>query len=193
MSPKCTSIRSISRAASPIIRSLRGSLSLSGLVILLIGALSACSSLDGIGRSIFGASTGPTSSAAKTLEADQAADATLPISAAPHENAGLNQPDQSASLQVTAKSPALEVTWKIPDEPSPSYVIYYGKSPEALVERVEVATARLETIEDPKEGRLYRYLVPDVPAEGELYVAITAFDGETESPRSNSLSVEAAP
>jgi hypothetical protein len=165
---------------------------ISVLISLIGSTLAGCSALGGVERAIFGNSTEFQDSAAAdvTPQVDAGADAPA---RAPSVSASVTDKQSHELPLVTAQSPALEVTWKIPEDPSPQYVIYYGRSPDALLERVEVATTRLETIEDPKEGRLYRHLVPDVPADGELYVAVTAFDGETESPRSNFLSVEPAP
>ncbi len=168
--------------------------------------LSGCSTLGGFTDSIFGTSTPDASTANARKGIRQGSAAGMPRASAPlnQENDNLNIPSLSPSLrgdyEINAASldqPAattlsgLEVTWKVPQEQTPSFVIYYGTDSKALSSRIEVATARLETLTDPEQGPLYRYIVPDVPAIGALFVAVAAFDGVSEGPRSDPLPVSA--
>lgn len=193
------------------------SVAIVGALSIMTLGLSACSSLGNFADSLFGpgsnaaapASHGSDSSttqvASDELGGTHSDTASSDQTLSDHSQNDLAQGDLSArSLSDSALSdlsptvdddmragslPGLEVTWKIPEDPAPSFVIYYGESSEMLESRIEIATARLETVEDPALGKLYRYVVQGVPEEGPLFVAVAAFDGVTEGPRSDAMQV----
>jgi hypothetical protein len=104
------------------------------------------------------------------------------------------------TLSATGEAPSngaitgLEVTWKIPEAPAEGFVLYFGGNPSRLESHVRVASDELETLQDPTSGAIYRYIIPDVPPDGPLFVALSSYMGAEEGPRSEAVEVrQAAP
>jgi hypothetical protein len=93
------------------------------------------------------------------------------------------------SLNGNSSITGLEVTWKIPESPAEGFVLYFGSTPSRLDSHVRVASDELETFPDPDAGALYRYIIPDVPPDGPLFVALSSYTGAEEGPRSEPVEV----
>lgn len=93
------------------------------------------------------------------------------------------------SLNGNSSITGLEVTWKIPESPAEGFVLYFGSTPSRLDSHVRVASDELETLPDPDAGALYRYIIPDVPPNGPLFVALSSYTGAEEGPRSEPVEV----
>lgn len=90
----------------------------------------------------------------------------------------------------TGTKSQLELVWAVPETPTDSFIIHYGTSRDALVHQVKVSIKDLETFDDGKNGFVYRYVSPNIPASESKYVAISAVKGDVVSPLSKIISVE---
>ena len=106
-------------------------------------------------------------------------------------DAELSPPSETAP-QTAPPPPTItdvEVVWAVPTEPVEGYVIHYGLSKTTLTLKDRVNVERLERIEDPVRGALFRYLLKGVPTDRAIYVSVAAFEGEEESEPSEILEV----
>lgn len=81
----------------------------------------------------------------------------------------------------SAERSSIEILWELPAEPIDGFTVRYGESHEALTTERRLAVSEVEKVEDPVRGKLYRYVIPDIPNSQRLFVSISAFKGETES------------
>ncbi len=72
------------------------------------------------------------------------------------------------------KKERIEVIWEIPASPVDGYILKYGPTPENLSNSVEVQTATIEQINDPTHGKVYRYVLRNVPTEQKLFVSMAS-------------------
>ena len=91
---------------------------------------------------------------------------------------------------VPSSISGLEVTWKIPEKSAEGFVLYYGSEPSRLDSHIRVASDELETLPDAETGAVYRYIIPDVPTQGPLFVALSSYTGSEEGPVSDPIEVK---
>lgn len=103
--------------------------------------------------------------------------------------------EKSTSVAVEGLEPgedlaAVEIVWTVPDEEVDGYVIYYGTEEDRLTDEKRIAIADLSVEESKDHGKVYRYLLQEVPEKQDMYVAVAAFRDELVSERSQVFEVE---
>lgn len=81
------------------------------------------------------------------------------------------------------------IVWSIPSDPVDGFVLRYGFSREKLEHSRRVAIPELTKSEDPNHGAVYRYILKDLPSDKVIFVAVTAFLQDQESPLSDTYEV----
>lgn len=90
-------------------------------------------------------------------------------------------PVDSRITSVTRKRivDGLAVAWEVPSEPTDGFIIRYGSAPQTLDTELSVSISELRREDDPVYGPIYRYVIEEVPAGKQLFVAIAARRGDS--------------
>src|SRR5690606_24377456 len=81
---------------------------------------------------------------------------------------------ESAPPAETRELSSVEILWQVPAEAVINYHLRYGTQPDALTHQVQVPVSELEKIDHPEHGKLFRYVIPSVPADQTVYFTIKA-------------------
>ena len=84
---------------------------------------------------------------------------------------------------------ALELIWKIPEEPVDEYIIRYGQDPLVLKSEHRVKSSEVKSVNDSRHGEVHQYILEDVPESVSIYVSISAVKNGVESPPSKTFKV----
>ncbi len=84
----------------------------------------------------------------------------------------------------------VEIIWEIPEEPVDGYLIHYGVAPHALHKTIRIMVVQLETYDDPRFGKVYRYVLSDAPSNRPVYVALSSIRAQEISEKSPVFKVE---
>ena len=83
----------------------------------------------------------------------------------------------------------VEILWEIPKDPVDGFIVNYGYQRNNLEFMEKVYTPDVDTFHDPKLGEVFRYTLQNTPPDKTIYVAISAFIGDTVSDRSEIFEV----
>jgi len=78
----------------------------------------------------------------------------------------------------------IEIMWGIPSDPVEGFVIRYGYEEERLEFSETIQAAQVEKLEDPVHGFVYRHHLKNIPSDKEIFLTISAFKQNEESPPS---------
>lgn len=99
---------------------------------------------------------------------------------APTEQGEVNKQLQSEA-PVTG---SVELIWQIPDQTVEKYHIEYGFAPDKLDRKVTVESAKLERVNDPVNGPIFRYVLHGIQEASSVYFTIQAENQFGVSPKS---------
>lgn len=85
------------------------------------------------------------------------------------------------------KEAGIEVTWEVPSDSVDGFVIRYGDDRENLSKEATILRSELREERDPQYGPVYRYILRDIPASGQMYVSVAAFKGDAISDFSDAI------
>ena len=68
----------------------------------------------------------------------------------------------------------VEILWKAPAEPVLGYRLSYGLSETKLDNKIELPVSELESVEHPKQGKIYRYIIKNTPLGQPVYFTLEA-------------------
>ena len=149
---------------------------------LLVSAAS-CSYIEKQTGTLFGNNaTTPASESAPAMQADQSFQSTgiAPTNSQP-TSPSARVVIESLPPSDPPKSDQVEVLWQIPELPVDTFVLRYGSSPDKLEHTVNIATTDLKEHNDPTHGRVYRYLLKNIPRGETVYVSMASVKNNTQS------------
>lgn len=85
--------------------------------------------------------------------------------------AALAIPDTAAE---TTEVPGVEIVWEVPRKPVEIYHLRYGFDREHLDTALTLPIDKLEKIDDPAHGPVFRFRLPGVPDDRDVYVSMQA-------------------
>jgi hypothetical protein len=96
-------------------------------------------------------------------------------------------PSEIEATQINSST--VEIIWRAQDtsKQTDSYILNYGETPEALLNRVIIPLESLETIANPLSGKIYKYtlhLDQEIP---EIYISLQIKNATSISPESEIL------
>ncbi|MFM1849067.1 MAG: hypothetical protein RL417_2541 [Pseudomonadota bacterium] len=85
---------------------------------------------------------------------------------------------------TVGETSSIEVLWEVPTEPIDGFIVRFGEAHEALTNERRLSLEDIERVEDRERGRLYRYVISDIPNAQRVFLSISAVKGAAESPPS---------
>jgi len=150
--------------------------------VIAAATASSCGFIERNTIGIFGAQSEPEQAASS---ADQA-----PL-AAPIENIKTSVNIEKLEPQKITDAGSVELVWSASDHGVDSFLINYGSSRDKLNQQLKLTNSDIEIYQDPSEGKVYRYVMKDIPKDKRMFVSVTAVRGETHSQPSEVMEVSA--
>ena len=79
---------------------------------------------------------------------------------------------QSAAPGTT--EPVIELVWQVPGESVEKYHLFYGFTETDLNNHIVLEVSRLEKLDDPVQGPVFRYELRGIPTDRDLYFSLKA-------------------
>ena len=80
-----------------------------------------------------------------------------------------------------SEASSVEVIWEVPSKEVEGFVLRYGYSRENLSQEIRLRRDEVESYTDQEFGRVYRYILRDIPSTKPLYLQLANTIGEQTS------------
>lgn len=91
---------------------------------------------------------------------------------------------------TAGRTQSIEVLWRVPTDAVERYHVLYGSAPEKLDRSVVIPVAKLQKIDHPKFGPVYRFELPSIPMDEIIYVSLRAENSAGVSPPTPPVKLE---
>jgi hypothetical protein len=116
---------------------------------------------------------------------------------APEQSGGTSDAPSTARVEIiplaqaTGELSDVEIMWHIPTDPVEGFVVKYGFERSSINEETRILTKDLEQVETPQFGKVFRFVLGNIPVDRPLYISIAAFSGDKVSKASDIFEVKA--
>lgn len=96
--------------------------------------------------------------------------------AQPSQPAIENQPAEVA-LSAPLPEPSqddVQVVWRIPEDETDRFVVHYGFKADNLEHNLDLEASKVERLDHPKYGPVYRYILRGLPRDRTIFVSVSA-------------------
>lgn len=169
------------------------------LLMFCLGGAAACSSMSEFSGKLWGSGSGeqvvaPAEGSSEALTQDEALgvasrDRRAAAAAAGRAEEGL-APSRPAPSRSAAGTQTIEVLWRVPTDSVEKYHVLYGSDPQKLEQSVVVPVTKLQKIDHPKFGPVYRYELNKIPVDAIVFVSLRAENSAGVSPATSPVRLE---